>query len=106
MSEPEAKRVFSQIVSAVNYCHNQGVVHRDLKAENLLLDHNLNIKVNPRRDRDLLLNKSSFCSWPTSASVTNSRKDAICPPGAALRRTQLQNFFRDSNTTAPRPTFG
>lgn len=45
MSEPEAKRIFSQIVSAVSYCHTQGVVHRDLKAENLLLDHNLNIKV-------------------------------------------------------------
>nr|XP_023018669.1 STE20-like serine/threonine-protein kinase isoform X2 [Leptinotarsa decemlineata] len=45
MSESEAKRIFSQIVSAVNYCHSQGVVHRDLKAENLLLDHNLNIKL-------------------------------------------------------------
>lgn len=45
MTEPEAKRIFSQIVSAVSYCHSQGVVHRDLKAENLLLDHNLNIKV-------------------------------------------------------------
>lgn len=45
MSEEEAKRIFSQIVSAVSYCHSQGVVHRDLKAENLLLDHNMNIKV-------------------------------------------------------------
>ena len=45
MPEDEAKRVFRQIVSAVSYCHSQGVVHRDLKAENLLLDHNMNIKV-------------------------------------------------------------
>lgn len=45
MTEIEAKRIFSQIVSAVNYCHSQGVVHRDLKAENLLLDQNMNIKV-------------------------------------------------------------
>ncbi|KAJ8980375.1 hypothetical protein NQ317_009369 [Molorchus minor] len=45
MSEPEAKRIFSQIVSAVSYCHSQGVVHRDLKAENLLLDNNMNIKL-------------------------------------------------------------
>lgn len=45
MSETEAKRIFSQIVSAVSYCHSQGVVHRDLKAENLLLDQNMNIKV-------------------------------------------------------------
>lgn len=45
MSETEAKRIFRQIVSAVGYCHAQGVVHRDLKAENLLLDHNMNIKL-------------------------------------------------------------
>ncbi|XP_031331805.1 serine/threonine-protein kinase SIK3 isoform X2 [Photinus pyralis] len=45
MTESEAKRIFNQIVSAVNYCHSQGVVHRDLKAENLLLDHNMNIKL-------------------------------------------------------------
>jgi serine/threonine-protein kinase SIK3 len=45
MREEEAARVFSQIVSAVDYCHRNGVVHRDLKAENVLLDTDLNIKV-------------------------------------------------------------
>lgn len=45
MPEQEARKIFSQIVSAVSYCHSQGVVHRDLKAENLLLDQNMNIKV-------------------------------------------------------------
>lgn len=60
MSEPEAKRIFSQIVSAVSYCHSQGVVHRDLKAENLLLDHNMNIKVNTQFT--FLLLKSLYLS--------------------------------------------
>lgn len=45
MSEPEAARVFRQMVAAVGYCHAKRVVHRDLKAENLLLDANMNIKV-------------------------------------------------------------
>lgn len=45
MKEEEAARVFAQIVSAVDYCHCKGVVHRDLKAENVLLDNNMNIKV-------------------------------------------------------------
>ncbi|XP_075165065.1 salt-inducible kinase 3 isoform X2 [Haematobia irritans] len=45
MKEPEAARVFSQLVSAVHYCHSRGVVHRDLKAENVLLDKDMNIKL-------------------------------------------------------------
>jgi len=45
MSEALARRKFWQIVLAVEYCHSRRVVHRDLKAENLLLDCNMNIKI-------------------------------------------------------------
>ncbi|XP_026719584.1 serine/threonine-protein kinase SIK2 isoform X2 [Athene cunicularia] len=45
LSESEARRKFWQILSAVEYCHGRKIVHRDLKAENLLLDSNMNIKI-------------------------------------------------------------
>ncbi|KAI5089470.1 serine/threonine-protein kinase SIK2 isoform 1, partial [Silurus meridionalis] len=45
LSEAEARRKFWQILSAVEYCHERSIVHRDLKAENLLLDANMNIKI-------------------------------------------------------------
>ena len=31
LSEPEARKYFAQICSAIMYCHEKGVVHRDLK---------------------------------------------------------------------------
>ncbi|CAH8679149.1 unnamed protein product [Schistosoma haematobium] len=45
MNEKDARCKFRQIVSAVQYCHQKMIVHRDLKAENLLLDAELNIKI-------------------------------------------------------------
>ncbi|KRZ13818.1 Serine/threonine kinase SAD-1, partial [Trichinella zimbabwensis] len=41
----EAKKIFRQIVYALDYCHAQNICHRDLKPENLLLDERNNIKI-------------------------------------------------------------
>ena len=45
MKEKVAREKFRQIVSAIEYCHSLGIVHRDLKAENLLLDADMNVKI-------------------------------------------------------------
>ncbi|XP_046398724.1 testis-specific serine/threonine-protein kinase 3-like isoform X2 [Ischnura elegans] len=45
IDESRAKKWFRQLASAIAYCHGLGVVHRDIKCENLLMDHSYNIKL-------------------------------------------------------------
>lgn len=45
LSEPEALKYFKQLMFAVEHMHAMGVVHRDLKLENILLDRDDNCKV-------------------------------------------------------------
>lgn len=43
LKEGVACRLFSQLISGVHYMHSKGLVHRDLKLENLLLDKHENL---------------------------------------------------------------
>ncbi|XP_063404988.1 hormonally up-regulated neu tumor-associated kinase-like [Mytilus trossulus] len=45
LEEREAKRFIRQVISALDYLHRMGILHRDLKVENLLLDENRDIKI-------------------------------------------------------------
>ncbi|KAM9506366.1 NUAK family SNF1-like kinase 1 [Salvelinus alpinus] len=69
--ETEARDIFRQITSAVHYCHTNGVVHRDLKLENILLDQDLNVKLadfglsNHFKNDNLL---QTYCGSPLYAS--------------------------------------
>ncbi|OAY80305.1 SNF1-related protein kinase catalytic subunit alpha KIN10, partial [Ananas comosus] len=45
LQECEARHFFQQIISGVEHCHRNMVIHRDLRLENLLLDSKYNIKI-------------------------------------------------------------
>ncbi|KAJ3101359.1 Serine/threonine-protein kinase par-1 [Phlyctochytrium planicorne] len=71
LNDKTARKIFRQMVSAVDYCHQSSVIHRDLKPENLLMDLKRNIKiidfgfVNLFDPEDTL---KTFCGSPFYAS--------------------------------------
>ncbi|KAJ3270134.1 Map microtubule affinity-regulating kinase [Terramyces sp. JEL0728] len=71
LEEVEARKLFRQLVSAVDYCHESKVVHRDLKLENILLNEAGSVLVS-----DFGLGRTfnpgerlkTFCGTPTHAA--------------------------------------
>ncbi|CAH2249302.1 hormonally up-regulated neu tumor-associated kinase homolog A-like [Pelobates cultripes] len=45
LDERDVRRYTRQLLSALDHLHRHGIVHRDLKIENFLLDENSNIKI-------------------------------------------------------------
>ena len=57
-TEKEAAEIIKQVMSAVEYCHNNDICHRDLKPENLLLLKKGNEKNNPIKVIDFGLSQT------------------------------------------------
>ena len=45
LPEAEARFLYRQLCQAVSYCHSVGVVHRDIKCDNVLLTQNMDVKL-------------------------------------------------------------
>ena len=71
LSEREGRKLFRELISAIDHCHLAGVIHRDLKLENLLLSADKSLRLSDFglgrtvRTSDQYLN--TFCGTPLYA---------------------------------------
>ncbi|KAJ7988446.1 hypothetical protein DPEC_G00323630 [Dallia pectoralis] len=102
LPECEAKITFAQILSAINYMHTKNIIHRDLKAENVLYACNGCVKVVDfgfstvvTNDNDIL---NTFCGSPTYAAPELFRDDCYLGPPVDVWAMGVLLFFMVTGT--------
>ena len=73
LSEKDICKLYQQIISGIEYMHEMGIVHRDLKLENILLNYKKDIKIidfglSNKYDKDIDELLHSSCGSPCYAA--------------------------------------
>ncbi len=87
LAESETHELFCQMLSAIHYCHQRNVIHRDIKLQNILLSDDHQIKLidfglgNFMQEGKL---RNTFCGTPAYAAP-----EIVC-------RWSLSHFFKQN----------
>lgn len=71
LSESETKKIMNQLLKALNHCHSMGIVHRDIKAHNIMIvnfnrqpETPKSIEIDSKNESGTCLSESTEdCTW-------------------------------------------
>lgn len=66
--EAKARRMFTQVIIAIDYFHRKGIIHRDIKASNIMLDVNQNVRIMDFGLSNKIDVANTFCGSPIYAA--------------------------------------
>ncbi|KAI6650346.1 MAP/microtubule affinity-regulating kinase 3-like [Oopsacas minuta] len=88
LDEHIVKKYIKQIITAIHYMHEAGIIHRDLKVENLLLDESNNIKI-------IDFGLSNFIHNPDNMTVNMVQTQCGSPAYAAPELLGHKNYGKE-----------
>ena len=84
LDESEAKKIFKQIIQALEYCHSLNITHRDIKLENILIGPSYSVKIIDFGFSTCFSNDKKvklFCGTPSYMSPEIvSKQESFGPP--------------------------
>ncbi len=83
IDENSARKIFSQLISALYYLHSKCIAHRDIKLENVMLDHHRNVKLIDFGFSTQIPNTQKvklFCGTPSYMAPEIVQKIEFCGP--------------------------
>jgi carbon catabolite-derepressing protein kinase len=60
LEEGDARRIFQQIISGLEYIHSLNIIHADISLDSIFLDENKNVKISNFKDSFFLDEKEIF----------------------------------------------
>ena len=99
MAEPQARRMFAQLLDGLAYCHAQGVYHRDLRVEHILLSGRCLQLVRLLASCVEVTGEIPVGSTVLPATLRDAHINKLCRPGKMVvwhRRAHYSGLTRDA----------
>lgn len=81
LGEDETRHLFRQIVAAIKHCHDNGIVHRDVKPDNIVLSHGIDLNSPPASPASSLASLSSLSTASSLSSTSAGACDLVAKLG-------------------------